>query len=212
MNSGMSFSGWWYGPYVFEPRVTTASSAVGDDVAPDEQLAGRLGRRVRRARRERRVLGGVALVHGAVDLVGRDLQEARPRRPPSRHASSRTWTPMTPGREERLRIEDGAVDVRLGGEVDDRVRVGDERPDRRPDRRCRRGRSASRAGHLGVVADGRQVGLVAGVGQLVEDGDPRPVAPRQDIADVARADEPGPAGDQQPLERARLAHLSRPAG
>ncbi len=26
MNSGMSFSGWWYGPYVFEPRVMTASS------------------------------------------------------------------------------------------------------------------------------------------------------------------------------------------
>ena len=26
MNSGMSFSGWWYGPYVFEPRVTTAST------------------------------------------------------------------------------------------------------------------------------------------------------------------------------------------
>ena len=25
-NSGMSFSGWWYGPYVFEPRVTTAST------------------------------------------------------------------------------------------------------------------------------------------------------------------------------------------
>ena len=24
-NSGMSFSGWWYGPYVFDPRVTTAS-------------------------------------------------------------------------------------------------------------------------------------------------------------------------------------------
>ncbi len=25
-NSGISFSGWWYGPYVFEPRVTTAST------------------------------------------------------------------------------------------------------------------------------------------------------------------------------------------
>jgi len=25
MKSGISFSGWWNGPYVFEPRVTTTS-------------------------------------------------------------------------------------------------------------------------------------------------------------------------------------------
>ena len=50
---------------------------------------------------------------------------------------------------------------------------------------------------LGVVADRREVGLVAGVGQLVEDGDPGAVAPAEDVADVARADEPGAAGDEQ---------------
>ena len=50
MNSGISFSGWWYGPNVFEPRVTTRVDAVGHDVAPDEQLAGGLRGRVGRAR------------------------------------------------------------------------------------------------------------------------------------------------------------------
>ena len=33
------------------------------------------------------------------------------------------------GPEERLGVEDAPVDVRLGGEVDDGVDVGDERPD-----------------------------------------------------------------------------------
>ena len=33
------------------------------------------------------------------------------------------------GAEERLRVEDAAVDVRLGGDVDHGVRVGDERLD-----------------------------------------------------------------------------------
>ena len=116
-----------------------------------------------------------------------------------------------PGREERLRIEDRAVDVRFGGEVDDRVGLGDERPD---DGRIGdvAANEAQALGHLRVVADRREVRLVAGVGQLVEDGDPRPVAARQDVADVARPDEPGAAGDQQALERPRLAHVSRPAG
>ena len=68
-------------------------------------------------------------------------------------------------------------------------------------------------GHLGIVADRCEVGLVAGVGQLVEDGDPRPVAPAEQVPDVARADEPGTAGDEDVTERARLAvHLSRPGG
>ena len=33
------------------------------------------------------------------------------------------------GPQERLGIEDRAVDVRLGGEVDDRVGLGHQRPD-----------------------------------------------------------------------------------
>src|SRR5437899_2291903 len=79
MNSGMSFSGWWYGPYVFEPRVTTASTP---------------------------------------------------------------W----------------------------------------------------------VATHGAEVRLVARVRQLVEHRDPGPVPAGEDVADVARPDEAGTAGDQQPFE------------
>ena len=67
------------------------------------------------------------------------------------------------------------IDVRLGREVDDRVRLGDERPD---DRRV--GDIAAHepepAGLLRVVAYRGEVGLVACVRQLVEDRDPRSVA------------------------------------
>ena len=111
--------------------------AVGHDVAADEQLAGGLGGRVRRARVE-----PVA----SSPRVARRRPSRRPRRsrpggsgPASRRArstrsrtaSSRTWTPIDAGPQERLGIEDAPVDVRLGGEVDDRVGVGDERPDDR---------------------------------------------------------------------------------
>ena len=64
---------------------------------------------------------------------------------------------------------------------------------------------------LGVVADGRQVRLVAGIGQLVEDRDLGPVAPREHVADVARADEPGAAGDQQSLRVDRGPRATRPS-
>ena len=183
--------------------------AVGDDVAPDEQLAGGLGRGVRRARRERRVLAGVPLVDRAVDLVGRDLQEARPARGDAARLEQHVDAD-DPGRQERLRVEDRAVDVRFGGEVDDRVRRRDERPD---DGRVGDVAAHEREprGHLGVVADRREVRLVAGVGQLVEDRDPRPVAATQHVADVARADEPGATGDEQAAER-RASRSRQPTG
>ena len=73
------------------------------------------------------VLDGVAVVDRAVDLVGRDLQEARPvRRRPAR--LEQDVDADDPGPQERLGSRMRAVDVRLGGEVDDRVDLGDERP------------------------------------------------------------------------------------
>ncbi len=54
---------------------------------------------------------------------------------------------------------------------------------------------------LGIVADRREVRLVAGVGQLVEDRDPCAVAPPEHVADVAGPDETGPTGDQQTPDR-----------
>ncbi len=118
--------------------------------------------------------------------------------------------PDHPGRQERLRVQDRTVDVGFGGEVDDRI---DRRHERSHDRRVGDVAAHERepGGHLGVVADGREVRFVAGIGQLVEDGDPRPVAPSQDVAHVARPDEPGTTGDEQVAEASVRVH-AQPRG
>ena len=179
--------------------------AVGHDVAPDEELAGGLGGAVRRARRE-----PVVLARQARSRPSRRPRRSRPggaaaarpaRRPaPGRAragtASSRTWTPMTPvtrnasgSRIERSTCDSAAklttASVSATSGADD-VRVGDVAAD-----------EAEPGGLLRVGPDGRQVGLVAGVGELVEDRDPRPVAPGEHVADEAAADEPGAAGDEE---------------
>ena len=77
------------------------------------------------------------------------------------------------------------VDVRLGGEVDDRVGLGDERPDDLGIGDVTADEPAADRPASGSARDRVEVRLVAGVGQLVEDRDHRPVAPGQDVADVA---------------------------
>ena len=100
------------------------------------------------------------------------------------------------GHQERLGVQDGPVDVRFRGEIDDGVGVADEVVDdlavgdvTDDERQARR--------QFRVRPDRCEVGLVAGVRQLVEDGDLGAVAPIEDVADVARADEPGAAGHEQ---------------
>ena len=98
--------------------------------------------------------------------------------------------------KEGLRVEDRPVHVRLGGHVDHGVRAGDQRLDD-----VRIGDVAvderESPGLAGVRLDRGEVGAIAGVGQLVEDGDARPVAPAEDPAHELAADEPGAAGDQE---------------
>ena len=187
--------------------------AAGDDrvdpmghhvVTADEQLAGRLGRRIRRARSKRVVLPGVAGRDRPIDLIGRDLEEPRGRRP---LAGDRPVALAAAGleedvdadharHEERLGVEDRPVDVRFRGEVDHRIRLADERPDD--------GRVGDVAVHeaeparlLAVGLDGCEIGPVAGVGQLVEDDDPGAVTAGEDVTDKAAADESGTAGDEK---------------
>ena len=92
---------------------------------------------------------GVALVDRAVDLVGRDLEEARRRlgAPARGTASSRTWTPITPVRRNASgsRIERSTCDS--AAKLTTASDVGDERPDDRPDRRCRRATKREPGGH-----------------------------------------------------------------
>jgi hypothetical protein len=78
-------------------------------------------------------------------------------------------------------------------------------------RRVEGGRVADVAAHEAVaraVRDGGEVGQVAGVGQLVEDGDLGVLVPRvgtaEQAADVVGADETGTAGDEQAHQRGNL--------
>ncbi len=181
------------------------------DVASYEQLPSGLRGGIGRSRTQWIVLPGIALLDRAVDLIGRDLQEPWPpgRRPDSFEEHVHT---DDAGPQERLGVEDRPVHVRFRGEVDDRVGAGDQRLDAgsvgdiTPD-------ELQASGHLGVIADRGEVRLVAGVRQLVEDRDLRPVAASEHVPDVARADEARPAGDQQSLRvdrhHARRAPITR---
>jgi hypothetical protein len=73
----------------------------------------------------------MAVLDGAVDLVGRDLEVATGSAAGARRADrlEQDVDADDAGPDERLRVEDRAVDVRLGGEVHDGVGVGDERAD-----------------------------------------------------------------------------------
>src|SRR5581483_3284558 len=90
------------------------------------------------------------------------------------------------GVAELLGREDGAVDVRLRGEVDDRVAAA-----------CRRGDVVRRRDvavvELDVVGEVR---AVAAVRQLVEDDDV--LARAKQPSHEVRADEPGAAGHEDP--------------
>ena len=156
--------------------------AVGVEVGGDEQVAGRLGRRVGRGGVERRGLGEGAGLDRAVDLVGGDLQVAADAELAGGVEQGAGADHVGAG--EGVLVVDRAVDVGLGGEVDDRVaalhRLAHDR------------RVLDRADHQ-LDALG-QVLAPARVGELVEHAD---LVLGLDEADVGGADEPGGAGDQE---------------
>ena len=133
-----------------------------------------------------------------VDLIGGNLDEARSAGSDATRLQQHVDADHT-SRQECLRVEDGPIHMQFGREIDDRIGRLDERSDDRRvgDIAAHEGQSR---GHLRVIPNRCKVGLVARVGQLVQHGDPRPVAPTQHVADVARANEPGATGDQQLVE------------
>ena len=155
---------------------------VGVDVGGDEQVAGRLGRRVGRGGVERRGLGEGAGLDRAVDLVGRDLQVAVDAELAGGVEQGAGADHVGAG--EGVLVVDRAVDVGLGGEVDDRVAALHRLAH---DRRVL-DRADDQLGALG------QVLAPAGVGELVEHDDLVLVAGEPH---VGGADEPGGAGDQE---------------
>jgi hypothetical protein len=145
--------------------------AVGRRVGEDLQVRTGLAGGVRRAGRERIALARGAVRDVTVDLVGRDLHEAKLARAGrlEQHVG-----PDDVGPQKGVRLEDRAIDVGLGGEVDDRLDTGTERLLDSP-------RVTDIAVHepvARVVGAVFEVGEVAGIGQRIEvdDAQPRPLA------------------------------------
>ena len=132
---------------------------------------------------------GASSLHGgrverdvAVDLVGRHVHEPQLG---VTHVVEQHLRPEHVGEDELRRPEDRPVDVRLGGEVDDRVAV------------LRRAGDGVRVGDVAMVElvlDAFEVGAVAGVGELVEHHDV--LAALGQAPGEVRADEARAAGDE----------------
>ncbi len=170
--------------------------AAGDDgveavgAVPREHLevAARLAGRVRAGRADRIGLPEGPGRDGAVDLVGRHLHEAAHLRAAGGLQQHRRADDV--GVDEVGRLQDAAVHVALGGEVDHRVDPRD------------RARHRLGVGDVGVdeavglvVGDVGDVGRVAGVGELVEVHDLGSAAERQ--AHERGPDEPAATGHEK---------------
>ena len=176
------------------------AQAIGAGPCAHEHVGAGLGARVRRGRVVRRLLGelgGVVERQVAVDLVGGDvvvadavladgLQEAE--------------GALDVGAQEGLRVGDGVVVVALGGVVHDRVVAGDE--------------PVEQLGVADVAHDeldpilgqARDVLGVAGVGQLVQDGDVDARVVVHDVVHEVAADEAAAARDDDVLRFKNLRH------
>ena len=169
------------------------SQPVGAGPGAHEHVGGRLGGAVRRGRAVRRLLGELRRVverQVAVDLVGGDVVVADAVFP---HGLQQAEGALDVGAQERLRVRDGVVVVALGGVVHNRVVAGDE--------------PVEQLGVADVAHDeldpilgqARDVLGVAGVGQLVQDGDVDVRVVVHDIVDEIAADEAAAARDDDVL-------------
>ena len=140
------------------------AKAVGAGPGAHEHVGARLGARVRAARVVRRLLGELRRVverQVAVDFVGGDVVVADA---VLADGLQQAEGALDVGAQEGLGVGDGVVVVALGGVVDDRVVAGDDLIEQR---------SIADVAHdeldpiLGQAGD---VLGVAGVGQLVQDG------------------------------------------
>lgn len=168
---------------------------VGAGPGAHEHVGARLGARVRRGRVVRRLLGelgGVVERQVAVDLVGGDVVVADAVLP---HGLQQSEGALDVGAQERLRVGDRVVVVALGGVVHDRVVARDD--------------AVQQLGIADVADDElhavggqpRDVLGVAGVGQLVQDGDVHPGVVVDHVVHEVAADEAAAARDDDVLEK-----------
>ena len=176
------------------------AQAVGAGPGAHEHVGGRLGRAVRRGRVVRSLLGelgGVVERQVAVDLVGGDVVVADS---VFAHGLQQAEGALDVGAQEGLRVGDGVVVVALGRVVHDRV--------------VARHQLIEQSGVADVAHDElhavggepRDVLGVAGVGQLVQNGDVDAGVVVHDVVDEITADEAATSSDDNVLRFKLLRH------
>lgn len=171
------------------------AQAVGAGPGADEHVGAGLGRAVRGGRPVGRLLGelgGVVERQVAVDLVGGDVVVADA---VLADGLQQAEGALDVGAQERLRVGDGVVVVGFRGVVDDRV--------------VARHQLIEQSGVADVAHDElhavrrqpRDVLGVAGVGQLVQDGDVDARVVVHDVVHEVAADEAAAARDDDVLEK-----------
>ena len=176
------------------------AQAVGAGPCAHEHVGAGLGRAVRRGGLIGRLLGELGRVverQVAVDLVGGDVVVADAVFP---HGLQQAEGALHVRAQERLRVGDGVVVVALGGVVHDGVVAGDQ--------------PVQQLGVADVAHDEldpilgqpRDVLGVAGVGQLVQDGDVDVRMVVHDIVHEVAADEAAAARDDDVLRFKDLRH------
>src|SRR5215470_13922728 len=164
--------------------------AVRAPVRQRQQVTTGFGCRIRIRRAQRVRLARRALRDAAIDLVGADVQEARDLERPHRFQQREDAEHV--GAEERVGLDERAVDVRLGREVHDRVGAAEDVTDER--------RIADVALHervAPVARDVREIGRISRVRELVEIDDAVVRVLAQDVADEVAPDEARAAGDDE---------------
>ena len=176
------------------------AQAVGAGPGAHEHVGAGLGRAVRRGRVVRRLLGELRRVverQVAVDLVGGDVVVADS---VFSNGLQKAEGALHVGAQERLGVGDGVVVMALGGVVHDRVVARHQL--------IEQGGVADIA-HDELHAVGGQAGDVlgvAGVGQLVQDGDVDVRVVVDHVVDEVAADEAAAARDDDVLRFKNLRH------
>ena len=178
------------------------AQAVGAGPGADQHVGGRLGARVRAARVIRRLLGELRRVverKVAVDLVGGDVVVADA---VFADGLQQAEGSLDVGAQERLRVGDGVVVVGLRGIVDDRVVAGDDAVQQLCVADVADDELDPILGQAGDVLG------VAGVGQLVQDGDVDARVVVDHVVHEVAADEAAAARDDDVLRFKNLRHES----
>ena len=173
---------------------------VGAGPGAHEHVGARLGGAVGARGFIRRLLGELGRVverQVAVDLVGGDVVVADA---VLAHGLQQAEGALDVGAQEGLRVGDGVVVVGLGGVVHDGVVAGDDPIEKR---------GVADVAHDELHAVGGQPGDVlgvAGVGQLVQDGDVDPGVVVHHVVHEVAADEAAAARDNDVLRFKNLRH------